>query len=1229
DIDDDNDGILDTTENGVCVSDPFVNGSFENTLPLLPATSYIITPDPNVPGWQSTEGKIEIWSTGFNGVPAAIGNQFAELNANVPGTLYQTFCLNGASGTVKWSIKHRGRSGVDQAFVKFGKTLADAQASTPIVTMVDGNTAWGTYSGVYTIPFGQTQIVLTFQSGYTASGSPSIGNFIDDVQITITQNSLDSDQDGIVNILDLDDENDGIPDIEEAGFKMYSNNSSTMDKSNPASWKDVNGNGMNDYIDTIIANGTYSIPNTDGDSVLDYLDLDSDNDTLFDVDEAGLLNGDGDINGDGKGDGIDTDSDGILDLYDNASFFGTNYRAYTNDSDANGTPNYKQLDSNSDGINDIKTSLYGSFDANNDGKIDGSGDIDKDGITDTFDTNTSTWGSPRNLNRKMYLDFDGRNDYAQGNSVLNGLTEASIMAFIDLNSTFSDTGVVLGQTNFQIRVNNSKKLQVIVNGTTLTYNAEALHVSQWTHVGAIYGNGELKLYINGKIVNSTSLSGAIIDDGSLLTIGKNPTSNSNYFKGKIDEVRVFNIALSDEQLQRMVYQEIQDNSGEVRGAVIPRNIGALPFSNLLRYYRMDVYKDDIIDDLTTTTIDTGTGMKIFNHKVIDYQEAPLPFTTSKTGDFETAVDNPSRDIRGLDVIEYDYSIIEVNHNINETSNASDIGLVIAPGVTVTMNNDTKLLNDWYLKLDGKIDLQGKSQLIQTIFSELDATSIGSIERDQQGQSNKYNYNYWSSPVGVINNTSNNNSYTVASVMKDGTNPNDVKDITWVSGHDGAPTSPISTSSFWIYKFQNTTPIYANWSQVKQNGTLLAGQGYTMKGCGSASGTQNYTFVGKPNNGNITLPIAANNLNLCGNPYPSAIDSEEFLLDNLSSTTGAVYFWEHYTTNNTHVTRDYQGGYATRNLVGGTPPVSPVEISGLGSSTRVPSRFIPVGQGFLVYGSATGGDINFGNNQRAFIKESNANSNVMFKQKPLKNAAPTSNNSEDEITNNNFKKLRLGFNSANNYHRQILIGFMNELATSGIDAGFDAPNIDKQPNDMYFINNKVNLIIQGDGYFDTKNSYPLGLKTNAEGKISFTLDGLENFENDQDVFIYDNETNQYHNISKDIFEINLPKGTFDNRFSLRFIDSNTSLSNNDFNLSDSVFIAFTSNNKSINVKNSLIDTTVNSVVLFNMLGQIVSSWDVKTENQSNIQIPVKNVSTGTYIIKVTTTSGDISKKVIVQ
>jgi hypothetical protein len=1232
DQDDDNDGIVDSIECGTCISDPFVNGGFENTTPLIGTATWGLIPQTNVNGWQTTpESVIEIWSNNMDGgygpVPAAEGRQFAELNANVPGTLYQTFCLNGAGGTINWSIKHRGRAGVDVAYVKFGPTLAAALASSPIVTMSDNRFAWGSYSDTYPIPIGQTSIVLTFQAGPTATGDASVGNLIDDVQIIINQNCIDSDGDTVADITDVDDDNDGIPSIEEAGFKAYSNGKATMDRTSPATWADANANGINDYIDAMITASTYVIPDTDVDGIRNHLDLDSDNDSLFDVDEANTLNGDGDINGDGKGDGADAEGDGLLNLYDNSALFGTTTRAYAQDSDSNGTPDFLQLDSNDDGINDIQTGLYGSFDTNGDGKIDGTGDTDGDGILNIFDTNDVAKGSPRDLDRKLFLDFDGRNDYGQDATALGILSNVSIMAWIDLSSSFSSTGVIAASGSaLQLRVNSSRNLEVVANGTTLTHSAITLNTSQWYHVGAVFNGATVKLYINGVMVNYGTATSTIAS--SVMTLGKNPSAANNYFKGKIDEVRVFNVALTDSQFQRMVYQEIQNTGSQVRGTIVPKDIEALPYANLLRYYRMDAYKDDIVDNLTTTGIDTGTGMKIYNHKLIKEQEAPMPFVTRTTGTFATAVNDATKDIRGMDVTDYDYSIVQVKHNITETANSTDLAMFVDPGVTITMNNDTKIQNNWYLKLDGKIDLQGKSQLVQNANSELDATSIGSIEKDQQGQSNKYNYNYWSSPVGALSATTNNNPFTVSGVLRDGTDPNNIQNITWTTDYDGIATSPITLSNYWIFKFQNLTPDYANWGVVGENGTLQAAQGFTMKGTNAGTESQNYTFVGKPNNGTITIPVAPGNLNLCGNPYPSALDADAFISANIANINGSLYFWEHFNTNTSHNLLDYQGGYAARNLVGGTPPVAPSGISGMGSSTRVPSRFIPVGQGFLVYGSATGGNITFNNNQRGFVKETDPTSNVLFRQNTASIVDKNFDNQEDRfVEENTFTKIRLGFNSANNFHRQILLGFMNEYATEGFDVGYDAPQLDIQPNDFYFSIPGANLVIQGVDAFNESKILPLSIKNGIEGTVKFTLDDTENFDENQNIYIYDNVTEEYHDIRNNDFEINLPIGTFDTRFSLRF--SSSSLGVNESELNQNVIVAFTNNDDTITIKNSMLDATIQTVELYNMLGQSIRSWNVKDKSQAKIQIPVTNASAGAYIVKVHTSKGDLNKKIIIK
>ncbi|MCZ8128736.1 MAG: Ig-like domain-containing protein [Microcystis sp. LE19-114.1B] len=1222
DGDDDNDGITDVLECGICSNAAFMNGNFESPV-LSPNTSSSV-PLANTSGWLNTvESTLEIWSTGFNGVPAATGNQFVKLNA---GTIYQTFCLNGAGGTINWSVKHRGRAGIDVAAVRVGATIGSV---TTIATMSDGITGWGAYTGTYTIPTGQTSLVIAF-TPISSTGGVNFGNFIDDIQIIINQSCKDSDDDGVTDNLDLDSDNDGIPDIEEAGFKQYSSNISTMNLTSVATWSDSNSNGINDAIDSLISASTYSLIDTDSDGIPNYLDLDSDNDSFWDVDEAGLLNGDGDINGDGKGDGLDVDADGLLDSFDNATVFGTTFRAYAQDTDSNGISDYIQLDSNNDGVKDIQTGLYASFDTNGDGRIDGSGDSDSDGILDVFDTNDTVKGSPRDLHRKLYLDFDGRNDYAENVSLLGGLSQATLMAWIDLNSTFSTTGVLVGQDKFQLRVNNSKNLQVIVNGTTLTFST-ALNTSQWYHVAATFGGGSLSLYLNGNLVATQAVTGSVGSDTSKLTLGKNPLSATNYFKGKMDEVRVFNTALTATQIQRMVYQEIQNSSSQIRGTIVPKDIGSLPFASLIRYYRMDTYKDDIIDDLTTSTVDIGTGLKMYNHKVIAVQESPMPFTTVRTGTFASAVDDPAKDIRGLDVMDSDFSIIQVKHNITETANSIDLGMFVDPGVTVNMTNDTKLQNDWYLKLDGKIDLVGKSQLVQTAQSELDATSSGSLERDQQGQSNKFNYNYWSSPVSSINNSTINHGFTVAGVMKDGTT-NLPQNLSWTTGVNGSPTVPLTLSSYWIYKFQNSTNSYANWSPVGQNGTLLAGQGYTLKGSGSSTLNQNYTFVGKPNSGTITSIVGPGNLNLCGNPYASAIDADKFIDDNASSLIGTLYFWEHYPTNSSHYTMQYQGGYGTYTKTGGTPPVAPSGISGLGSSSKVAKRFIPVGQGFFVTGSTSGGTITFNNAQRLFIKEDDTvNSFTLFKtinRASADNVDPLMNNSQDDFEQQQFMKIRLGFNATDNLHRQILLGFMNEHATSGYDNGYDGISIETLSNDMYFINGTEKLNISGEGFFNVNAIFPLGVKNATSGLVTFVVDNKENFDEGQDIFIYDNESDTYNSIKSQSYQVYLPSGTYDSRFSLRFTDgSSLGVGENEGLYGVSITHAQTSN--VITIKNVLQEVIVKSVIMFNLLGQEITAWQTNNLDQTDIRLQIGNMSSGTYIIKVLTDGGLLSKKIIVK
>lgn len=134
-------------------------------------------------GTTATDRQIEIWGSGFGGVPAYSGNQFAELNANMVSTLYQEFDASpGSSVTI--SFAHRGRAGIDALQVEIGPLGG------PYVNL--GEFSAGTDSWVYnTVNYAfpktiQSKYTLRFKS-VRAAGGATVGNFLDAISITLSK----------------------------------------------------------------------------------------------------------------------------------------------------------------------------------------------------------------------------------------------------------------------------------------------------------------------------------------------------------------------------------------------------------------------------------------------------------------------------------------------------------------------------------------------------------------------------------------------------------------------------------------------------------------------------------------------------------------------------------------------------------------------------------------------------------------------------------------------------------------------------------------------------------------------------------------------------------------------------------------------------------------------------------------------------------------------------------
>lgn len=167
-----------------------VNTSFEapNT-PTLAANTYSFFDATLIEGWNTTasDNKIEIWRTPFNGISAANGNQFAELNASQISRLFQYVYIQKGS-IITWNFKHRGRNDTGSDVAELN--LYSSNGSSKIQTLDTASTekaAWKNYSGEWlvTIPSGIYE--FSFEAITTASGDNTIGNFLDDIHIEAAQ----------------------------------------------------------------------------------------------------------------------------------------------------------------------------------------------------------------------------------------------------------------------------------------------------------------------------------------------------------------------------------------------------------------------------------------------------------------------------------------------------------------------------------------------------------------------------------------------------------------------------------------------------------------------------------------------------------------------------------------------------------------------------------------------------------------------------------------------------------------------------------------------------------------------------------------------------------------------------------------------------------------------------------------------------------------------------------
>lgn len=570
-----------------------------------------------------------------------------------------------------------------------------------------------------------------------------------------------------------------------------------------------------------------------------------------------------------------------------------------------------------------------------------------------------------------------------------------------------------------------------------------------------------------------------------------------------------------------------------------------------------------------------------------------------------------------------HSVI-IRENTIQTNSFTTGNLIIDSGITFTVSGDVGINVTSQVHLNGVLDLGEGGQLIQTGSSTLTVGVNGELRKTRHGNPNLYRYTYWGSPVSNSGTTVN-SGYDISSVMHDATTGTPrTLNFTADTVSDGIPgdnITPATISSRWLYAFRNQTNDYSNWEQIMPSTSLLSGQGFTMKGTQPMIGAQPYVFLGTPNNGNITLGITANNNYLISNPYPSAIDAHQFLIDN-SDLGGTLYFWEHY-GGDTHQLSGYEGGYATYNFSGGVGAPSIAipnpEVSSGGAPSKIPGRYIPVAQGFFVEAIATG-SFTFNNNQRVYVSEMPGQSEFL-----RTSSATTTESVQLDVR----AKIRLGMTNPDNGHRQILLTVDPE-ASYDVDKYYDGLTYEVLPNDIAFYLDNEYYGIQGVPSINSNDEIPLVVDVLNSGIYNIGLDQLENWDQNQDVYLYDSVLGIYYDLRLAQADIYLDSDQYVGRFSLRF--SNSNLSTATYKSIEDVLAVYQPNDENrIVVQLNSENYQLEEVSLFDIDGRtiITKPLDTLTYRSNSWFVTTEGVATGAYIIKIKVNETYITKKLIIK
>ncbi|MFD1550690.1 hypothetical protein DNU06_06210 [Putridiphycobacter roseus] len=287
------------------------------------------------------------------------------------------------------------------------------------------------------------------------------------------------------------------------------------------------------------------------------------------------------------------------------------------------------------------------------------------------------------------INFDGSNDYISTTfGGVTGSTDRTFEAWIYIDPTAPasnlcvlDYGTNASGDRNTFMVTGSRKLALFSGGTSgnlSSSNNNDVPVGQWTHVAAVLNGGAGYLYVNGVQVGTGTLAGiSTPTTGEDMKIGRRVAGGTLYFKGSIDEVKVYNVARSATDILADMNNEVctitsslvayyRMNDGIINGTNVASTVDLSGGNNTGTLNNFDL--TGVASNWTTGPVLNGgfTTSTIVANECSDYT-APSGTVYTTSGQYSETITNAA----GCDsIIQIDLTIAPLASSITETTCSS-------------------------------------------------------------------------------------------------------------------------------------------------------------------------------------------------------------------------------------------------------------------------------------------------------------------------------------------------------------------------------------------------------------------------------------------------------------------------------------------------------------------------------------------------------------------------------